>query len=188
MQFGIFPQTRFLFEFEPPGVQRCLSLDLQGRSAKTRRPFYLSQVHRDFGVRWCPAYFSVLFVCDWGSFIWWQFCTTPPGGILVGLSLKSVGSIPTVTIPNPDQPPLVISLTSFIFSTKRKILGATTSKLILTLSHKCFECFFHLVFNFICDMWNVWKSESWPLKLMIVYMIGTIQNDGGTGNNRTVQT
>ena len=32
-----------------------------------------------------------------------QFCTTPPGGILVGSSLKSVGWIPTVAIPNPDH-------------------------------------------------------------------------------------
>ena len=37
-------------------------------------------------------------------------------------------------------------------------------------------------------MWNVWKSESCPLKLMIVDMIEAIQNDGGTGNNRMVQT
>ena len=33
-----------------------------------------------------------------------QFCTTPPGGILVGSSSKSLVSIPTVTISNPDQP------------------------------------------------------------------------------------
>ena len=31
-------------------------------------------------------------------------------------------------------------------------------------------------------------SESWPFKLIIVVMIGAFQNDGGTGNNRTVQT
>ena len=53
-----------LFVFEPSGVQRCLSLNLQGRSAKTRRRFYFSQVLRDFGVRWCPALFSS-FVCLW---------------------------------------------------------------------------------------------------------------------------
>ena len=35
----------------------------------------------------------------------WQFCTTSPGGILLGLRSKSLGWIPTVTIPNPDQPP-----------------------------------------------------------------------------------
>ena len=57
----------------------------------------------------------------------WQFCTTPPnilsGGILVGWPFKNsilVGSIPTVSIPNPDQPPLVIFLNQFFFSTKKE--------------------------------------------------------------------
>ena len=46
---------------------------------------------------------------------WRQFGTIAPyfvsGGILVGwvhFTLKSVGSIPPVTVPNPDQPPLAI--------------------------------------------------------------------------------
>ena len=50
-----------------------------------------------------------------------QFCTTPPVGILLGLRLKSLGWIPTVTIPNPVQPPLMILLTLPYFCTKRKL-------------------------------------------------------------------
>ena len=56
-----------------------------------------------------------------------QFCTTPPNilsvGILLGWPFKTsnvLGSIPTVAIPNPGQPPLAIFLTPFIFSTKNK--------------------------------------------------------------------
>ena len=67
-------------------------------------------------------------IWPWEEEVWiGQFCTTPPnilsGGILVGWPFKNsilVGSIPTVSIPNPDQPPLVIFLNQFIFSTKKE--------------------------------------------------------------------
>ena len=39
-----------------------------------------------------------------------HFCTMTPGGILVGYSLKPVGSLPLQAFPNPEQPPLVICL------------------------------------------------------------------------------
>ena len=61
-----------------------------------------------------------------------QFCTTPPnilsGGILVGWPFKNsilVGSIPTVSVPNPDQPPLVIFLNQYFFSTKKESGGSS---------------------------------------------------------------
>ena len=57
-----------------------------------------------------------------------QFCTTSPNilsvGILVGWPIKTsnvLGSIPTVAIPSPDHPPLVICLTRIIFCTKNKM-------------------------------------------------------------------
>ena len=57
-----------------------------------------------------------------------QFCTTSPNihsvGILVGWPFKTsnvLGSIPTVAVPNPDHPPLVICLTRIIFCTKNKM-------------------------------------------------------------------
>ena len=52
-----------------------------------------------------------------------QFYTTPPAGIVLGWSLKLLGWIPTVAIPNPDQPPLRIYSKHSYFCTKKKILG-----------------------------------------------------------------
>ena len=68
-----------------------------------------------------------------GGVVWYQvgagqFCTTSPNilsvGILVGWPFKTsnvLGSIPTVAIPSPDHPPLVICLTRIIFCTKNKM-------------------------------------------------------------------
>ena len=59
-----------------------------------------------------------------------QFCTTSPNISFVGILLgwlfktpKSLGWIPTVSIPNPDQPPLRIYLELPYFCTKKKTLG-----------------------------------------------------------------
>ena len=69
-----------------------------------------------------PSYPKCPFITQDG-----QFCTTPPNllsvGILLGWPFKTsnvLGSIPTVAIQNPGQPPLPIFLTPFIFSTKNK--------------------------------------------------------------------
>ena len=76
-----------------------------------------------------------------------QFCTTPPVGILLGSRSKSLGWIPTVSIPNPDQPPLMIFLTQPYFSTKRKL----NKHVIATSSQQNPNNFFcHSVFHFIC--------------------------------------
>ena len=60
----------------------------------------------------------------------WHFCTIAPyiviGGISVGwvqFTLKSVGSIPPHTVPNPDQPPLIIQVSWLNFCLKKKKLG-----------------------------------------------------------------
>ena len=78
-----------------------------------------------------------------------QFCTTPPNissvGILLGWPLKTsnvLGSIPTVAVPNPVHPPLLIFLTWLIFCTKNK--WTFTSKIY--------------VLGFCWD--DDWKSES----------------------------
>ena len=78
-----------------------------------------------------------------------QFCTTPPNissvGILVGWPFKTsnvLGSIPTVAVPNPVHPPLLIFLTWLIFCTKNK--WTFTSKIY--------------VLGFCWD--DDWKSES----------------------------
>jgi hypothetical protein len=59
-----------------------------------------------------------------------QFYTTPPNISFVGILLgwpfktpKSLGWIPTVTIPNPGQPPLEIFLTQLNFNTKMKLFA-----------------------------------------------------------------
>ena len=76
----------------------------------------------DFG----SEYKEVLVGLDWIG----QFCTTSPGGILLGLRSKSLGWIPTVAIPIPDQLPLIILLTHPYFCTERKLehLKATSSQ------------------------------------------------------------
>ena len=76
-----------------------------------------------------------------------QFCTTPPVGILLGSRSKLLGWIPTVSIPNPDQPPLMIFLTQPYFCTKRKL----KKHVIATSSQQNPNNFiFHSVFHFIC--------------------------------------
>ena len=98
--------------------------------------------------------------------VYGQFCTTPPVGILLGSRSKSLGWIPTVSIPNPDQPPLMIFLTQPYFCTKRKL----NKHVIATSSQQNpNNFFFHSVFHFICWSWyfggmndwlQEWKSES----------------------------
>ena len=58
----------------------------------------------------------------------WQFYTTPPNISFVGILLgwpfktpKSLGWIPTVAIPNPDQPPLEIFFESIQFQYQNEI-------------------------------------------------------------------
>ena len=93
-----------------------------------------------------------------------QFCTTPPVGILLGLRSKSLGWIPTVSVPNPDQPPLVIFLTHPYFCTKRK--RTCNSNFIPTKSHQLFSFSFpfHLwKLGFWWDEWLVTSVEKWKL-------------------------
>ena len=72
-----------------------------------------------------------------------QFCTTPPVGILLGSRSKSLGWIPTVAIPNPDQPPLMIFLTQRYFCTKRKL----NKHVIATSSQQNPNNFFSIQFS-----------------------------------------
>ena len=92
-----------------------------------------------------------------------QFCTTPPGGILVGSSSKSVGWIPTVAIPIPDQPPSRF-FDSFLFLYQKGNLVNTSKRPLQSSSHKILQFFLdvcRLIFHFICERWDFGGMIDW---------------------------
>ena len=114
-----------------------------------------------------PRYVKLVHFLPFFLFSFWQFCTTPPVGILLGLRSKSLGWIPTVTIPNPDHPPLRILLTHPYFCTERKLnkhSKTTSSQQNPTKLFSSFSFPFHLLkLGFWWNEWLVTRIEKWKL-------------------------